>query len=296
MNSNIKQKAHDKKSNILSLLSNKIILITIIIVILFIIPLFITRIYEGSSQQIREAIIDKVQFTVPASKIIGSSIHIGLTSININCEYQSQKLNNQNTEEIIYDKYHLIGADSVKYNNKTKKIMYNFSNNSEINEKSNSQNIKDSLEKINELPKGTKVQVAVYFKESIDIEAAEKYIKDYNIDPNLAWYAINTGSSLTSENIWGFSKLMYTDSKLNLNNLTNCDITFRTKMKNFEVNSKLLNDINLTDEIKSINDYLSKNKTTITGFIAVSKTNNIISLLTNNNVMRCDIISVDFDY
>lgn len=279
----------------------KLIPATIVILILFLSPLALKNLYDIKSTKINEAIIDKVQFTVPGANIIGSSIGIGLTDININCEFQTNIFRKEsNNGRIIFNELHLIGRPLIQYSYEKKRLMNNLSDSTEVQEQANAKNIKNSLDKLKVIPQGTKIQGAVYFKNPIDIDSVEELIKNYDIDPNFAWYAIYAGNSFSSKNVWGFSKLIITSvhdkTEVDLNKLANSEVDFKTEMKNFEINSKYLDDLSLTNEINAINDFLFKNKTTIKGMIVVAKTTNIINLLSNSNVSRFEINDIDFDY
>lgn len=285
-----------------NIIASIVIIIAVIFTISFIYAMGMKSILKSKANIIHQAVLDKIQFTVPGAKIIGSIPDGGIFTYNFTYNYSSNRfIKSTEYDKIKVNYLPIINHSDIKYyvsgdSAKNKRI---------IESKFMSQNISTE---VGNYGNNIKIQGVLWFKEPLSIEDTQKFSDENGIEFINSWHIINLDNKV--KNTWGFSLpvLIENENAIAVSNENkkvqtegvNYDLNaeeneFKKEMKNFELSSKYLKDISLSTEIEYINNYLYNNKTTIKGIVFVADKQSTIKLVSAPKVQGISILETKAD-
>lgn len=313
-----------------------IILCTWYLLTSFIFPLFMSNQIRIKSQKSQIALNDLVAFTMPEYATSGSNTNSGPWNHKIKIDLKSRKIHDSNYAGYIDAAVPMyIGEADIKLVDVRRSMdRYMFLPSQQYYAGENSLGtggIDDKTkEKLSSFGEGTLTQFSLSFNRPVSALEMDMLIKTLDVsseNSNNCWAAVDTGIDLTksenmfksyrnpiSDDLWGFPLLFfnsrpvseekqqtgsYSWSSEGIADTSRCrqsSENFKKEMKLFEEYSEYLNDGTLTEEIKRINDYLSKNEITFYGAVLVAPTKNILNIKDVDFIGNLQIINVDFDY
>lgn len=265
----------------------------------FITPMILGGIFNDRMEVAQEALKNFINFTTPCSQVKSISVEQGLVNMTTNCKYQVSIVGERN----------LFGEVSVISPNLFGKPKFTKSSDNEIDflnyEKITNKNYEDlqnKWDKLKKLEDITVTQISVLFNEPLSVNEVAKEINDSIY--NFIWFEVDTGNYYDDSRIFyshfGFPyKVLYRgDSSSSSKELSieNASKAFQSEMKIFESHSSYLGIKHLDNDLKSINDYISKNGVKIKAVVLESDTEYILKLRENSKISNIEIISVDFNY
>jgi hypothetical protein len=262
-------------------------------------PISLSLLFGYRIQPANQAVIDKLQFTVPCSDLEDINTHIGLTRMDVNVKYKITKLGEDNLNEDMKVSIPNIGGKPIWEEIYDNDRFYSYKT---VDDKM--ENIKNVWSKLELNKTGTLAQIALNFKNPVSTSEMEDLLSKVGAKIDSSWFAVNL-EGMETEYVWGFP----TDVRkpiLNHNNITysssrgkhiilDASEDFKSEMNEFEKNSKYLSK-DISDEVGRVNKYITNNGVKINGFVTVIPTSKYEVLKNYSNIASIKIIKVDFDY
>lgn len=274
-------------------------LLTLALLQYIVMPISLSLLFGYRIQPANQAVIDKLQFTVPCSDLEDINTQIGLTHMNINVKYKITKLGVDNLYEDMK-----ISIPNIAGKPNWDEFFDNdrFYSYKSVDDKM--ENIKNVWSKLELNKTGTLTQLALNFKNPVSTSEMEDLLSKIGAKIDYSWFAADLGG-METEYVWGFP----TDIKkpmLQHDNITHSSSRgkhilldasedFKSGMNELWKNSKYLSK-GISEEVGRVNKYITNNEVKINGFVTVIPTTKYEVIKNYNNIASIKIIKVDLDY
>lgn len=264
----------------------------------FIVPMVLGGVFHKRMELTQEALKDFICFTTPGYQVKSISVEQGLINMTTNCKYQVNIVGEHNLfGELSVISPNLYGKPRFEINSDNKTDFLNY----EQISNENYDDLQNKWDKLENLKDFTVTQMSVFFKKPLSANEVEKEINGSIY--NYIWFEIETGDYYEDSRIFyshfGFPyKVLYRGLSSSSKELSieNASKAFQSEMKNFESHSSYLGIKHLDNDLRNINDYISKNGIKIKAVVLESDTEDLLELRENNKISNIKIINVDFNY